>query len=398
MERAIELDLVQRLLDYSRRGRTHEADSIAYNPVSLYTDPDILAREREVLFRQRPILVGYADQLRGAGDYLTHELTGVPILVVRGRDGAVRAFLNVCRHRGARVAEGCGTTGRTFICPYHAWSWDTAGKLAGQPDAYGFVDMEDERRSLVALPVAEEFGLIWVVPTPGASIDIAAYLAPLAPYLRGHDLARWTFLHTQDIRLRMNWKVAVDTFWETYHVPVLHRRTIAPYFDGNRNTFDALGPHHLMVTTKQGFQQNQERPQAEWDLLAHASCLHSVFPNTALIYLHDHVEIFSCFPDGDNPDACVVRFEMLIPEPAQDERTAAHWQRNISIILDVTAEDFTTGEGIQRSFRSGANEYLSYGTFEAPLAHFHAHHKLALGIPQRRPDRSRAPMATTPAS
>lgn len=394
MERALEVKLVQRLLDYSRDGRTHEADSIAYNPVSLYTDPDILAREREVLFRQHPILVGYTAQLRDAGDYLTHDLTGVPILVVRGRDGAVRAFLNVCRHRGARVAEGCGNTRKTLTCPYHAWSWDLEGKLAGLPDAYGFVDLEEERRALVALPVAERFGLIWVVPTPGASVDIDAYTAPLAPYLRGHKLENWSFLQSEYMHLRMNWKVAVDTFWETYHVPVLHRGTIAPYFVGHQNTFDALGPHHLMVTPKRSFLQNQDKPEAEWDLFKHASCLHNVFPSSAMVYLHDHVEVFSCYPDGDDPDACVVRFDMLIPEPAADEKTAAHWQRNISIIMDVVAEDFVVGEGIQRSFRSGANEHLIYGTFEAPLAHFHAQHKLALGIPQARPDRRRA---STPA-
>ena len=398
MERAIQIDLVQRLLGYSQEGRTHVEDRMAYNPVSMYTDPAILAQERELLFRRRTILVGYAEQVREPGDYLTHDLTGVPILVVRGRDNGLRAFLNVCRHRGARVAEDSGNTGKTFTCPYHAWSWDTAGRLAGLPDAYGFSGMDDERRALVALPVAEQFGMVWVVPTPDGDVDIAEFLAPLVPYLGDLGLERWTFLQTQRIPLRMNWKVAVDTFWETYHVPVLHRSTIAPYFDGNRNTFDALGPHHLMVTTKRGFARNQDRPQAEWDLLNHASCLHSVFPNTAVIYLHDHVEVFSCYPDGDNPDACVVRFDMLIPEPPPDEETAAHWQRNVSIILDVTKEDFATGEGIQRGFRAGANESLIYGRFEAPLAYFHAQHKLALGIPPWRPDARRAPAAPTAAS
>ena len=120
----------------------------------------------------------------------------MPILVVRGRDGILRALVNVCRHRGAKVAHGCGQA-RAFRCPYHAWTYDLAGMTTAIPDERCFPNVRNERRSLVTLPLCERYGLVWVIPTPapdGATgFDIDPWLGDLGPELAAYDFGSWTF-------------------------------------------------------------------------------------------------------------------------------------------------------------------------------------------------------------
>jgi hypothetical protein len=104
MNRQQQVELLQRLLHYVETKTTALADAPWRNEVSVYSDPNHLAREQTLLFRQRPLLMGFASEWANAGSYRTDDYAGVPILIARGRDGILRAFLNVCRHRGAKVA------------------------------------------------------------------------------------------------------------------------------------------------------------------------------------------------------------------------------------------------------------------------------------------------------
>src|SRR5215813_13652050 len=161
MSRQDQISLLKRLLQFVDTRTTAMADQPWCNEVSAYTDPERLDNEQRVLFRQHPILMGFASEWSTPGSFRTDDYTGVPILIVRGRDGKLRAFLNVCRHRGAKVAQGCGSA-RLFSCPYHAWTYDLAGTVMGIPDERCFPDVRRERSSLVALPLCEKHGLVWV--------------------------------------------------------------------------------------------------------------------------------------------------------------------------------------------------------------------------------------------
>ena len=152
MSRQNQIDLLKRLLHYVDTRTTTLADAPWRNEVSAYTDAGRLAEEQRVLFRQHPIVMGFASEWSTPGHFRTDDYAGVPILVVRGRDDKLRAFLNVCRHRGAKVAQGCGSA-RLFSCPYHAWTYDLSGKLMGIPDERCFPDVRPERSSLVELPL-----------------------------------------------------------------------------------------------------------------------------------------------------------------------------------------------------------------------------------------------------
>src|SRR5205085_9548322 len=196
MSRQDQVDLVKRLLHYVDTRTTAMADGPWRNEVSAFTCNERFAEEQRVLFRGHPLVMGFASEWSEPGSFSTDDYSGAPILIVRGRDGTLRAFLNVCRHRGAKVADGCGKA-KLFSCPYHAWTYDLAGQLMGIPDERCFPDVLGERSALVELPLCEKHGLVWVIPTPATdgsgSFDIDPWLGGLAGELASCGFATWSF-------------------------------------------------------------------------------------------------------------------------------------------------------------------------------------------------------------
>ena len=141
MERQEELAVGRRLLGHIDGRTTDLAGDMFRNRVAAYSCRDRATLERERLFRDQPIFMGLATRLAKPGDYLTEDVAGMPVLMTRGADGRVMAFANICRHRGAPVATGCGNA-RAFTCPYHGWTYDLAGKLLGTTDKVGFAGLD----------------------------------------------------------------------------------------------------------------------------------------------------------------------------------------------------------------------------------------------------------------
>ncbi|MCB1745259.1 MAG: Rieske 2Fe-2S domain-containing protein [Gammaproteobacteria bacterium] len=381
MQRAEEIALAERLLDYKTRRTQSLADAPFENEITAYTDVDRLRRERQLLFRQMPLLLGLSGQLLAAGDYLTHDLAGVPILVVRGEDGAARAFLNVCRHRGARLLEGCAHTGRHITCPYHAWTYDSHGRLVALPQQGRFGDIDKASRGLTPLPVVEKDGLLFVQPGPGEGFDLDAHLGGLMPELAAYGLDRYVLFQSKSMSYAFNWKIVIDTFLEVYHLPVLHPTTVNPLIDASVLAFDAYGRNLRMVAARKGFERLRDEAPESRSLLPLTAVIYVLFPNTVFIWQADHVEIWSAYPDGDDPDRSTVTFALYAPEPVTTESARRHWQKNYDIALaTVEAEDFPLSETIQAGFHSGAQSTLVYGRNEPALIHFHRSLRTALGI------------------
>ena len=164
MLRAEQIRLGKRLLAYIETDTSSEASAIYLNPVDDYISEYQAAVEKEALFTTRPLCLAACAQLPCPNTFLTHDLLNIPILLTRDSDGLVRAFLNVCRHRGARIAEGCGQA-RRFVCPYHAWTYSAAGRLAARPTDSAFKGMDKAEHSRTELPCQERYGLIFVQPT-----------------------------------------------------------------------------------------------------------------------------------------------------------------------------------------------------------------------------------------
>jgi nitrite reductase/ring-hydroxylating ferredoxin subunit len=379
MQRSTQLALAREILRHIDMRTTAISDAVVRNPTAVYTEPELLRREIDILFRRQPLLLGLSCQLPNPGDYLTDDLAGVPVLVVRREDGSIAAFLNVCRHRGAKLVHGAGHSGRHLVCPYHAWSYRLDGSLAGMPAAECFAGIGTDRRALVALPAVEKYGMIWVRPSPGPEIDIDAHLAGLGPELAGYDCAGYTLYESRQIERRMNWKIVIDTFLEPYHFAPLHRDTVAPIFIPNLCLFHAFGPNLRETLPRRSIEQLRDLPQSDWDLITHTAIVYVLFPNTVFVMQADHIELWRVFPAEGRADRAIMSLDFYIPEPAVSDSARRHWQRNMGLVIKtVQEEDFPTGEGMQQGFMAEAQSHVAYGRNEPALAHFQASVRAAL--------------------
>ena len=191
-------------------------------PFAWYSDEEMLRRERERIFARSWQYGGRADQVAEPGSFLTTDAGGVPLLVTRGSDGELRAFLNVCRHRGAILTEGCGRR-ETIQCHYHAWTYGLDGALRTAPrsdrEAHGF---EKEELSLLPASVGVWGPFVFVNPDPRAE-PLADWLGDLPAILgRDLDLDAVTFHSRVEFGSNANWKVVTENFLECYHCPTAH--------------------------------------------------------------------------------------------------------------------------------------------------------------------------------
>lgn len=188
-------------------------------PRRVYTDPAIFALEGQHLFGRMWLAVGREEDVPETGSYLTHAIGDEKLLVVRGEDGALRAFFNVCRHRGARlVEEPCGRLRGAIGCPYHAWTYALDGRLARAPRAEPGFRAEDF--PLIQARLETFAGFVFVNLDPGA-VPLAQAFADL-PDLGRYRLAELRRAKRVEYTVEANWKVIAENYSECYHCPLVH--------------------------------------------------------------------------------------------------------------------------------------------------------------------------------
>jgi phenylpropionate dioxygenase-like ring-hydroxylating dioxygenase large terminal subunit len=306
MEHTQQLELIDKLLLHLERGTTASADVIRGAEISVYSNGDLLALEKQKFFREWPLVAAMTADIPNAGDFLTQDILGSPVLLIRGHDGIARSFLNVCRHRGARVeSEPCGSR-KMFSCPFHAWGYNTRGELVGLPHRETFGNLDISGLGLTSLPTIERYGLIWLRLDPNAStIDIDAYLGGLAPELEAWNISEAAVVGRDRFESKMNWKLAIDTFGETYHFEVLHKRTVNQGFFSNVQLYDTFERNHRMVFAGRGLRDLANQPRQEWQLRPNSLLAYYLFPNTQLLIQRGGISLFRIFPLGDDPHTCV---------------------------------------------------------------------------------------------
>jgi choline monooxygenase len=216
----MELPLGRVLGAYDAQAPLEKASTI---PGSWYTDPRVLELERRAVFGGSWQAVGRLDQVQEPGAYLTAEVGGEPVVVVRGRDGALRAFFNVCRHHAAAVCTEPQGSAQSLRCPYHGWTYSLEGELRGTPDFDGVQGFDRARSGLLpmAVDVWEQF--VFVRTSPEGP-TLPAFLGGMAEQARPLGLAKLHFLERRVYRFDSNWKVFVDNYLDGgYHIPFLHK-------------------------------------------------------------------------------------------------------------------------------------------------------------------------------
>ena len=193
-------------------------------PPGAYTSPDILALEVREIFEREWICLGRADEIPEPGDYLTTELVGDALLVVRGEDRHIRVLSNVCRHKWTQVAEGQGNTSK-FVCPYHAWTYALDGQLIGARFMERSPGFDPKACGLPILNSEIWHGFIYVNLDPHA-VPLAKRLEKLEPLVANFHMEDMTRFTGGDEIWQTNWKLLTENFTEAYHTFPTHKETL----------------------------------------------------------------------------------------------------------------------------------------------------------------------------
>ncbi|HEX4601613.1 MAG TPA: aromatic ring-hydroxylating dioxygenase subunit alpha [Gemmatimonadales bacterium] len=327
-------------------------------PSAWYTDPQFHEFDRQAVFATTWQHVADVHQLAHPGDHVVADVAGEPILVVRGQDDALRAFYNVCRHRGGPLALKDGTADM-LICKYHGWTYRLDGMLRGVPH-FNQVELFNKRDyGLTAVPVAVWEGLVFVT--------LAAHPAPLETYLRDirermapTRIGALTFARRVEYDVHANWKVYVDNYLEGYHVPYVHPELYTLYdFEG----------YVTEVHDRYSVQVGPLRDDRNVYTGGGGEALYyQVFPNLMLNVVPGRLQSNVVVPVA--PDRCTVVFRYYyddVTSPAARARIEA----DIAFSDKVQQEDAEICARVQRGLGSRAYDKGRFSVrFEAGVYHF----------------------------
>lgn len=357
--------VAQRVLDHIAAGTTDTGDEVWREPVANYRSPERLAAEIALL-RRMPVPFCPSAALALPGSYIAREAAGVPLLAVRGTDGKVRAFRNACRHRGMQVAEGSGCA-KSFVCPYHAWTYELDGTLRHISHERGFPGLEKATHGLVPVQAEERHGLVFVTQD-GSAAGTDALPQMLRP---GAELFNY---FERDIEA--NWKVLLEASLEGYHIRYAHPETFFPYGFDNLNLVDRFGRSSRVTYPFRRIRKLEKVPSAERKVSGLLTYVYHIFPNALVSVLSRHTNIVVLEPRG------LERTRQFVWTVSNDpgEEALALAKRDREFVNDSGGtEDRHIVRAIQCSLGSGANEHFTFGHFESAIVHFHRNLGHALG-------------------
>lgn len=349
-------------------------------PVRSYMAPEVLGQEMATVFRNHPLVAGHASAVREPGSTMLSPWDKLPYVVVRDQEGTLRAFLNICKHRGAPLVSGTEQKSlKALVCPYHGWTYRLDGSLLAVTKPETFPGIDCKKNGLTELPVAEHMGLIWVHPTPGAKLNVPAFLGPeISSDLEHFGLDKVLVHRRQTVTKNANWKLLLMTYLDRYHVPTLHRNSIAPYFQKGVIVHYEHDAHIRIAAGLTDLPKAASADPDSWRILNHASVLYSLFPNTYIIFHTNLVSINRFYPEA--PDRTTWIHDMFYREDDYqgEEGQAALAARYANIDGVFSHEDFGIAERCQAGLPYG-REYHHLGLEEGLLALFQRSVEKAMG-------------------
>ncbi|MEM7017045.1 MAG: aromatic ring-hydroxylating dioxygenase subunit alpha [Pseudomonadota bacterium] len=389
MHREEQLRIIKGLISHRDNDTNVDAGGQLHTPVSTYTCPERAALEWQEFFQAYPQMMGLSGDLPEAGSFMTSTELGKPIILTRDEAGKFHAFLNVCRHRGTVVENEHRGQKRLFSCPFHAWGYSAKGELVAVPKEEHFGKVDRSCHSLVALPAEEKYGMLWVHPDPQGTLNVDDCLGEeLAGELASWDLGKYNLMGDTKYDHAMNWKLAIDTFGETYHFNALHKNTLAESFYGNAQMYDTFKRNHRMALCLKSVDDMRAEPEDKWHVLRGALPVYYLFPNTQLIVGMAGPTLFRIYPKaGDPNNSCSqISFyldpmiEKLALDPERREMVSDIQGRMHGFASVIEQEDYVAAASSHVGALSGAQEHVVFGRNEPALHHYHNTYREALGM------------------
>ena len=371
------------------RSGTHMAKAPLPLHKSVYTSQARFEAETRHIFLDQPLLACLSGDIPNIGDILLFDAAGPSILVIRGKDGEARAFLNMCTHRGAKLIEESEPwkgNAKKMTCPFHAWTFDTSGNLIGQPGKAGFANCDIGGRNLIDVPCEEYLGMVFVrANADGEPINVKAHLGSFGEQLEQLELGRAEPVKKGILTADSNWKFALDTYGESYHFSTLHKSSIAKVNYNDKSVFDPYDQHHRVEFPKFYVGELLDKDESEWPNTIYSG-VHFLFPNS-IIYFGAvkpgvfFTQVFRLFPDGVGKTRC--HFAVYAPFGVQDEAQ----RQDCEVTYDLTArivqeEDYhIASQGFANLLHAPKNHHVIIGANEIALHDVHKNIAATIGMP-----------------
>ena len=342
-----------------------------------YADPSILDREMARIFRRTWQLVGTLDhacgELNGAKrtiadpeSFFTADVAGEPVVVVRDQDGSLRAFHNLCRHRGMVMLDGsCKSVLR---CAYHGWTYTLDGRLIGTPDVEGVEFFDRSTMGMVPLRV-ETWQQFIFINFDHAAEPLSAYLGDIPEQARGFQFAGLQFAERRDYIIHCNWKVYVDNYLEGYHIPIAHPGLMRE-IDYSQYRTDTFRYHSQQFAPIRAMKQGDAGDRFYAPGSGTQEALYFwIFPNLMLNIYPDNVSTNLIVPLSQ--DKTLTIFEWFFHD-VSSEKVQERMKKAITFSDEVQQEDIGLCESVQRGLQSSLYDRGRYSVRrENGVHHFH---------------------------
>jgi phenylpropionate dioxygenase-like ring-hydroxylating dioxygenase large terminal subunit len=344
-------------------------------PAARYCDPAFFALEREHVFSKRWLFVAHVDELPEAGDVILLDQFPVPLLLVRGPNGQIRAFYNTCRHRGAPLLREPRARVKTrLVCQYHSWSYDLEGRLCGVPDSENFKNLDKRCLGLGAVRCESWAGLVFINLDRHA-VTLREFLAPIMRTMdeeigdAGESPSR--FVRKTVTHLRGNWKLAIDANIETYHVNTVHPG-LAPVLDQKATAIWLLenGHSRMFIPHRIPLERNplvQRFPKVN-SITGEGAYAYLIYPNTVIVISPTLVFTTQTWPIAPGEMRYDVYYLMATPMNDQNRTT---YERIIAATEKILKEDLGNLPFMQASFEAKTIESISLNYQERRIYYLH---------------------------
>ena len=356
---------IDRIFTHIDNGTTDLGDTIWKEPVENYYSLERFNAEIALL-RKLPIAYCPSAALPQNGSYIARNASKTPLLVVRGEDGEVRAFINACRHRGMQVANGSGCKKKAFVCPYHAWTYSLEGKLKRIPGEDGFPDLNKDDHGLVEVSAIEKGGIVYV--QQDGQIDINSLEKCLNYFTDDQEM-----FQQGEVTDKANWKLLTETLLEGYHIKSLHRDTFYPYGLDNINLVETFGPNSRVIFPFKRIEKLRDLQPNERKIKGTVTAVYHLFPNASVSLLSKHSNLTIMEPIAPN-QVKLVTYLMTNPQTKGSTANLEDARRDALFVNESGQdEDREAARAIQETVTAPANTHLTFGYFEKAIFNFHSH-------------------------
>jgi phenylpropionate dioxygenase-like ring-hydroxylating dioxygenase large terminal subunit len=355
-------EVIERIFRHIDKSTTDLGDTVWREPVDHYQSQQRFDAEIALL-KRLPVPYCPSIALPEKGSYIARKAAGTPLVVVRGVDDRVRAFINACRHRGMQVANGSGCA-RSFVCPYHAWTYNLEGTLKKIPGQEGFPGVNPVEHGLVEVSAMEQGGIVYVMQegqiTPEMLENSLDYFTPEQEMFEQGNLTD-----------QANWKLLTETLMEGYHIKSLHKETFYPYGLDNVTIVENFGSNSRVIFPFRRIEKLRNVAPEKRRIDGLVTSVYLLFPNASVAVLSKHTSLVILEPLSPTQSQWVVY--RMVNKGADGQKITVDEAKRDAIFVNESGqdEDRAVACAIQASAGSNANSHFTFGHFEKAIVNFH---------------------------